>query len=176
MTDVGGTSLSTDNEGTWLSEQAWFDVPISQGTGGGMSNLFERPPWQEQLKIGGKQRLTPDIAAVADPDTGVKFVFDQAIFTGGGTSLSAPIWAGITAVLDQYLLENGGRRIGDLNPLLYEVAQGAERPAFRDVTLGGNAVDDALPGYDLVTGLGTPQVANLADDLLAVQRTWRGVR
>ena len=77
---------------------------------------------------------------------------------------------------DYSIFRDGGRRIGDLNPLLYEVAQGAERPAFRDVTLGGNAVDDALPGYDLVTGLGTPQVANLADDLLAVQRTWRGVR
>ena len=176
MTDVGGTSLSTDNEGTWLSEQSWFDVPISQGTGGGMSNLFDRPQWQDQLKIAGGQRLTPDIAAVGDPETGVKFVFNQAVFAGGGTSLSAPIWAGITAVLNQYLLENGGRLIGDLNPLLYEVAQGAQLPGFRDITLGGNAVDDALPGYDLVTGLGSPHVANLAQDLLAIQKTWQGVR
>jgi len=176
MTDVGGTSLSTDNDGTWISEQSWFDVPLSQGTGGGESNLFQRPQWQEQLNIGGERRLTPDIAAVGDPETGVKFVFKQEVIAGGGTSLSAPIWAGITAVLNQYLVENGGRLIGDLNPLLYEVAQGAQLPGFRDITLGGNAVDDALPGYDLVTGLGSPRVANLAEDLLAIQKTWKGVR
>lgn len=176
MTDVGGTGLSTDVEGTWLSEQSWFDVPISQGTGGGVSNLFDRPEWQGQLKVPGQQRLTPDISAVADPETGVKFVFNRAVFAGGGTSLAAPIWAGITAVLDQYLVENGGRLIGDFNPMLYEVAQGAQLPGFRDVTLGGNAVDDAVAGYDLVTGLGTPNVGNLAEDLLAIQRTWKGVR
>ena len=58
--------------------------------------------------------------------------------------------------MNQYLLANGGRRLGDLNPLLYRIAAGRALPAFRDVTLGGNAVDDAAPGYDLVTGLGTP--------------------
>ena len=46
MTDVGGTTLSTDGEGRWLSEQAWFDVPLSVGTGGGVSSLFDRPDWQ----------------------------------------------------------------------------------------------------------------------------------
>ena len=54
--------------------------------------------------------------------------------------------------------------------MLYEIAEGARLPAFRDITLGGNAVDDAGPGYDLVTGLGTPDVENLAQDLLDVQR------
>ena len=46
MTDVGGTTLSTDADGGWLAEQAWFDVPLSQGTGGGVSALFDRPAWQ----------------------------------------------------------------------------------------------------------------------------------
>ena len=46
MTNVGGTTLSTDADGKWLAEQAWFDVPLSQGTGGGMSSLFDLPPWQ----------------------------------------------------------------------------------------------------------------------------------
>ena len=54
--------------------------------------------------------------------------------------------------------------------MLYEIAEGARLPAFRDVTLGGNAVDLAGPGYDLVTGLGTPDTENLAKNLLAVQR------
>ena len=112
----------------------------------------------------------PDVAAVADPFTGVKIVFDQQVISGGGTSLAAPIWAGITAVMDQYLVERDGRLLGELNPLLYNVAEGARFPAFRDVVLGGNAVDNAGPGYDLVTGLGTPDVDNLVRDLLVAQR------
>ena len=49
MTDVGGTTLSTDADGSWLSEQAWFDVPLSVGTGGGVSSLFDRPDWQRAV-------------------------------------------------------------------------------------------------------------------------------
>jgi kumamolisin len=176
MTSVGGTTLSTDATGKWLAEQAWFDVPLSQGTGGGVSSLFDLPPWQDAAadqiprdrNVG--RRLTPDIAAVADPFTGVKIVLNGDVVVGGGTSQSAPIWAGLAAVMTQYLKANGGSAIGDINPLLYRIAQGAQLPAFRDVTLGGNAVDTAGPGYDLVSGLGTPSVANLARNLLTLQR------
>jgi len=172
MTDVGGTTLSTDSKGGWLAEQAWFDPPLSQGTGGGVSSLFERPDWQQDLTVtsGAGQRLTPDIAAVADPFTGVKIVFNQQVIVGGGTSLSAPVWAGMTALMNQFVLGRGGHLIGDLNPLLYRVAEGAPLPAFRDVTLGGNAVATAGPGYDLVTGLGTPDVENLAQNILVTQK------
>lgn len=173
MTDVGGTTLSTDADGRWLAEQTWFDVPLSHGTGGGVSNLFERPAWQAllDLPVPPGRRLTPDIAAVADPTTGMRIVFRQQFALGGGTSLSAPIWAGLTALMNDYLSANGGRPIGDLNPLLYEIAEGARLPAFRDITMGGNAVDNAAAGYDLVTGLGTPNVENLAANLLALQRS-----
>lgn len=177
MTDVGGTTLSTDADGGWLAEQAWFDVPLSQGTGGGVSSLFDRPDWQRGLSAPGSaeadgdgRRLTPDIAAVADPFTGVKIVLDGQVLVGGGTSQAAPLWAGIAAVLNQYLIANGGRALGDLNPKLYRIAKGAPLPAFRDVTLGGNAVATAGPGYDLVTGLGTPDVENLAKNLLVLQK------
>ncbi|MCI4674228.1 S53 family peptidase [Candidatus Mycolicibacterium alkanivorans] len=172
MTDVGGTTLSTDAKGGWLAEQSWYDLPLSQGTGGGVSALFERPKWQRNLSVttGAGQRLTPDIAAVADPFTGVKIVFNQQVIVGGGTSLSAPVWAGLTALMNQFLLDRGGHRIGDLNPLLYHIAEGAPLPAFRDVTLGGNAVAIAGPGYDLVTGLGTPDVDNLAQNILVTQK------
>ncbi len=172
MTNVGGTTLSTDADGGWLAEQAWFDAPLSQGTAGGVSALYKRPVWQSALNPsrGEGRRLAPDIAAVADPFTGVKIVFNQQMVVGGGTSLAAPIWAGITAVLDQYLVERDGRLLGELNPLLYHVAEGARYPAFRDVILGGNAVDNAGPGFDLVTGLGTPDVDGLARDLLVAQR------
>ena len=190
MTNVGGTSLSTDANSGWLGEQSWFDPALSHGTGGGVSALFERPIWQtglnvtygagrhrstdETATVGATHRLTPDIAAVADPFTGMKIVFGRQVVVGGGTSLSAPIWAGFTAIMNQYLTENGGHSLGDLNPLLYEISQGARLPAFHDVTLGGNAVDDAGPGYDLVTGLGTPDVDNLARDLLSLQKTIGG--
>ncbi len=171
MTDVGGTTLSTESNGRWLAEQAWFDVPLSVGSGGGVSNIFERPQWQRAVMpdTDPDRRLTPDIAAVADPFTGVRIIYKGTELVGGGTSQSAPIWAGMAAVMNQYLLANGGRLIGDLNPLLYRIAAGAPLPAFRDVTLGGNAVADAGPGYDLVTGLGTPDVDNLVRNLLILQ-------
>ncbi len=172
MVDVGGTTLSTDANGGWLAEQAWFDVPLSIGTGGGVSSLFDRPEWQRAVlpDQDPSRRLTPDVAAVADPFTGVRIIFKQTQVVGGGTSQSAPIWAGLAAVMNQYLVENGGRLIGDLNPALYRIAEGAPFPAFRDVTLGGNAVADAGPGYDMVTGLGTPDIDNLVRNLLILQR------
>ena len=174
MTDVGGTTLSTDAEGNWLSEQSWFDPPLSQGTGGGVSALFARPDWQAGLDIvAPPMRLTPDIAALADPFTGMQIVYQGRPAVGGGTSLSAPVWAGFAAIINQYLAANGADPIGNLNPLLYEIAEGARLPAFRDITLGGNAVDYARPGYDLTTGLGSPHVENLARNLLTLQRSGR---
>jgi kumamolisin len=172
MTNVGGTTLSTDDSGGWLAEQAWFDAPLSQGTAGGVSSLYARPAWQGAMTFspGTKQRLTPDISAVADPFTGLKIVFGQQTLVGGGTSQAAPLWAGIAAVMNQYLNEKGGRNLGHLNPLLYRVAEGSRLPAFRDVILGGNAVAYAGPGYDLVTGLGTPDVDNLVRNILVLQK------
>lgn len=173
ITNVGGTTLSTDTDGTWLAEQSWFDVPLTQGTGGGVSALFDRPAWQRNVTPVGDadhKRLTPDVSAVADPFTGVKIVLDDQLLVGGGTSQSAPLWAAMAAVMNQYLLTNGGRELGDLNPLLYRVAAGAPLPAFHDVTLGGNAVADAGPGYDMATGLGTPNVTNLVKNILVWQR------
>jgi kumamolisin len=172
MTNVGGTTLSADDDGRWISEQAWFDVPLSQGTGGGVSNLFDRPAWQEGLELaeGKGKRLTPDVAAVADPDNGVEIVFGGQWMAGGGTSMSAPIWAGLAAVMNQYLISNSGRQLGELNPALYEIARGSRLPVFRSIELGGNSVHLARPGYDLVSGLGSPRVDNLVRELLNRQR------
>ena len=170
MTSVGGTTLSTDAGGGWVDEMAWFDAPLSQGTGGGVSALYERPDWQAGVAGSGDSRLVPDVAAVADPFTGVKIVLDRQVIVGGGTSLSAPLWAGMAAVINQYLLQSGGAPLGDLNPLLYRLAEGARLPAFQDVIRGGNAVGNAGPGYDAVTGLGTPNAENLAKGLLVAQR------
>jgi kumamolisin len=174
MTNVGGTTLSTDPSGSWLSEQAWYDPPLSLGTGGGESALYDRPSWQSKVsRLGTGRRQTPDVAALADPFTGLKVVFNQQLAIGGGTSLSAPIWAGFAAIINQYLLARGGRLLGDLNPQLYLLATGTPRPAFRDVVLGGNAVSTAHAGYDQVTGLGTPDVDNLARELLVAANLLR---
>jgi kumamolisin len=100
----------------------------------------------------------------------VRIVFDGQSRIGAGTSQAAPIWAALTVLMNQYLHAHGGRTLGgDLNPLLYQVASGARLPGFRDVRLGANAVDVSSPGYDLVTGLGSPNVDSLVRDLLALQ-------
>jgi kumamolisin len=173
MTSVGGTTLSTDDQGRWLAEHAWVDSPLSQGTSGGVSALFDRPAWQERLSVHrdvDRRRLAPDVSAVADPFTGVRIIFDQQELVGAGTSQAAPIWAALTVLMNQYLRAHGGGPLGNINPLLYRVAAGANRPGFRDVSLGGNAVDIARPGYDVVTGLGSPNVDYLVRDLLDVQK------
>ena len=172
ITSVGGTTLSTDENYRWLGEQVWTDVPLTQGSGGGVSSLFDRPPWQAGVTTTNNtlRRLTPDVAAVADKDTGAVIVVGQQLAVGGGTSQAAPIWAGIAAVMNQYLTANGGRALGDLNPLLYRLAAGAARPGFHDITLGTNAVAVAGPGYDMITGLGSPDVDNLVRNILDLQR------
>lgn len=168
MTAVGGTTLSTDSHGRWLAEQSWYDIPLTQGSGGGASLNFERPEWQNVNSNAGPtdRRLVPDVAAVADPFTGVKFVFRQQVFVGGGTSQAAPVWAGLTALINQYLRTSGIEPLGDFNPLLYKIAKGAAVPGFRDITLGGNAISPGAIGYDMVTGLGSPNVDNLLKDIL----------
>jgi kumamolisin len=172
MTSVGGTTLSTDEQGGWMGERAWVDSPLSQGTSGGVSALFNRPAWQRDLSVQRdikRRRLAPDVAAVADPFTGVRIVFNQQDAVGAGTSQAAPIWAALTVLMNQYLLAHGGHPLGNINPLLYRVAAGANRPGFRDISFGGNAVDIAQPGYDVVTGLGSPNIDALVRDLLDIQ-------
>jgi kumamolisin len=172
ITSVGGTTLSTDRQGRWLEEQGWIDPPLSQGSSGGVSRLFDRPDYQRHVMADRDpdHRLVPDIAAVADPFTGVRIVFNQNHQIGGGTSQSAPIWAALTTLMNQYIIDNGGRPLGDLNPMLYQIAQGSRLPGFQDITAGGNAVDSPVQGYDLVSGLGSPNVDNLARNLLDLQR------
>lgn len=169
MTAVGGTRLSTGPNGEWVAEQAWYDVPLTQGSGGGASVLFGRPAWQTVDPAAGPtdKRLVPDIAAVGDPFTGVKFVSRQQVLVGGGTSQSAPIWAGLAAIMNERMAAAGADPLGELNPVLYKVARSSALPGFRDVRYGGNAVTPSgRQGYDTVTGLGSPNVDNLVKAIL----------
>jgi subtilase family serine protease len=89
----------------------------------------------------------------------------------GGTSCSAPQWAGLIAIADQIK----GSDLGYINPALYQIANNPAKYAadFYDVTVGNNQTNPSIPGYsastgwDAVTGLGTPNAANLLPDLIA---------
>ncbi len=173
VTATGGTELDTDANGGWISEEAWSQFATQQGTSGGPSIYVARPSWQTGPALGGvsdtTHRLTPDVSADADPTTGLKIVVNGATQQGGGTSQSAPIWAGLTVLMNQYLEANGGKALAPINPLLYKAA--ASTPsAFHDVTLGGNLPYAAGRGFDYLTGLGTPDVGVLVKALQAAQK------
>jgi kumamolisin len=176
MTSAGGTALSVTTSGDWLSEAVWADPTLTLGTGGGASTTVARPDFQQGVGEGlpaetAGYRLVPDLSADADSRTGFLIVSGGEPSQGGGTSQAAPILAGLTAVMNDYLDDNGGHAIGAINPLLYQIGTGnPEFPAFHDVTLGGNALWYATPGYDLATGWGTPNTWNLVRDILAIQK------
>jgi subtilase family serine protease len=168
------------------AEVGWIDA------GGGFSQIFARPSYQNTLPAGstpiGANRGVPDVALQASSRTGALVYISlppdgngglncggAPCSTGwydiGGTSLSTPQWAGLVAIADQ--LNGGG--LGLLNPSLYKIASNPTQYAndFYDVTVGNNQVDPSIPGYpattgwDPITGLGTPNAANLIPDLVA---------
>ncbi|HEV2236626.1 MAG TPA: S53 family peptidase [Ktedonobacterales bacterium] len=209
VTAVGGTSLAVGATNNRLFETGWGTKTDSwtgtgwattppgswqAGGGGGVSRLFTEPAWQQgvvQPAVFGAQgrtgRAVPDIAALADANTGYIVGETQTFPDGtvkydeyrlGGTSLSSPIMAGIMALADQA----HGSPHGFANPLFYSKAGSA---AFHDITNPPNTVAvvrvnfnnnvdasgglsyrlrtmnqclslQTTPGWDDVTGLGTP--------------------
>jgi kumamolisin len=177
VTGVGGTRLSVRTDSTWYAEQAWEAPAETAGGGGGVSTYFSRPSWQRAAGVGDRaydragMREVPDVSAIADPSTSGVYAIDGSYTREGGTSQAAPIWAGITALTDEYLHKNGAHRLGFANPALYALARSTQPyPPFHDVTIGGNLAYPATTGYDMATGLGTPDAWNLARDLLAYVR------
>jgi len=161
-------------------------------SGGGFSDVFSRPGYQDSLPAGstaiGAMRGVPDVGLQASAGTGALVYLSlppdgqsglscgsAPCSTGwydiGGTSLSCPQWAGLVALADQV---NGGG-LGLINPALYRIGANPARYAadFYDVTTGNNTADPTVPGYpatvgwDPVTGLGTPNAANLVPDLVS---------
>jgi kumamolisin len=153
VTAVGGTHL-TFNKGKPV-EVAWsLDKSDSRliSSGGGVSGIFKAPDYQKTL--GFKGRAVPDISADGDPNTGTLLVLNGKTYQFGGTSLSAPIMAGLTALINADRYAKGKEPLGLLNPLLYA----AKSNSFTDITSGQNGDYVAGPGYDLVTGLGSPVI------------------
>jgi hypothetical protein len=167
---VGGTFLPLDAEGDRTgAETAW------SASGGGISQVFERPSYQFGLTIGGKLhrvgRATPDIAYNADPASGVAVFHTSAFFqTGswgavGGTSASAPQIAGLIALANEQRADAGRNPLGSaIHSVLYSLGRTQPAPNFRDI-VGGSNGKPALPGFDLATGWGVPHATVLIDNL-----------
>jgi kumamolisin len=176
VTAVGGTRLSVRQDGGYYHESVWENPAVMEGGGGGLSNFYSMPPWQKgpgvQNEFSNGMRQIPDVSADADPTSGMSILSDGKPDQGGGTSQSSPMWAGFAALINQYLRKQGVKPVGFLNPALYAVAEKKKPlPAFHDVTTGTNLVYPAAAGYSLATGLGTPDVYNLALDLELYQRS-----
>jgi kumamolisin len=162
VTAVGGTSLTVNSgTGARTSETAW------SGSGGGVSAQFTRPSWQKGTGVPtGTKRCVPDVSMVADPNTGAYVYLSGAVQQYGGTSLSAPIWAGISALLNEKRANSGRAALGLLNPYLYPLIGTS---SFTDITSGSNNLNttnsggkySATTGYDQVTGVGAPNITNL---------------
>jgi subtilase family serine protease len=180
---VGAKCGNGFNPGGIYSEVAWTF------SGGGYSSIFGPQSWQSTLPAGssfsGSTRGIPDVAFQASSATGGLIYLSlppdgngsnvNAASTGwysiGGTSLSCPQWAGIVALADQL----NGKPLGYINPALYELGANPTTYAndFYDVASQNfNQEDPAVPGFqsttgwDAVTGLGTPNAANLVPDLV----------
>ena len=164
---VGGTYASMLPDGTYIEEVAWEDPLTGWAPGGGVSTYYQRPAWQTGLGVSNARsngmRQVPDVAGPADPGSGFLTVSEGEASSGGGTSASSPFWAGYTILVRQLAASEGQQGLGALGPTLYAVA--AEQPSgavFHDITRGGNLFDNATPGWDYATGLGTPRGTPLA--------------
>ncbi len=171
----GGTTLQLDSSGRVTSEVVWNDGGQGGATGGGVSDAFARPDWQQDAGVPARSggaassaggRGVPDVSAVADPQTGYQVVVDGQAGTIGGTSAVAPLWAGLVCRLAQAT----GRKLGLLQPTLYAgVSAGKSVKGFRDITEGSNGAYDAAPGWDPCTGLGVPDGPALLDVVRATR-------
>jgi hypothetical protein len=158
---VGGTSLYLGAGNTWAGESAW------SGGGGGLS-AYEGQPWFQRgvVSQSSTRRTTPDVAYDANPSTGFSIYdsygtpFGAPWLQYGGTSVATPQWAGLIAVADQGRAAAG---LGTLDgpsqtlPAIYQLPSGD----FHDITTGNSTGSPnywAGPGYDLVTGRGSPIV------------------
>ena len=166
---VGGTSLSLNADSTWKSETGW------SGSGGGKSVYELKPTYQTYVSTpSSTKRTNPDVAYDANPNTGFQVIDSQngGLYVVGGTSAGAPQWAALVAAANQSRVLAGQATLDGPSQTLYAVyaaAQSSYSTYYHDVTSGRNG-SRAGPGYDTVTGLGTPIAKNVVSALVA----WTG--
>jgi hypothetical protein len=163
---AGGTTLLLKADNSTQSENAW------SGSGGGTSAYEPEPAYQEGVQSTG-MRTIPDVAWDADPNTGVAVYdsYDDTDGSGpwldiGGTSVASPSWAGLIAIANQGRVIEGASSLDGPTqtlPALYA----APSADFNDITSGSNGAFSAGPGYDEVTGLGSPKANLLIPTLVA---------
>jgi len=169
---VGGTTIGSVS-GSTFAEWVWNDN--WGATGGGVSDYFPRPYYQVDagvpvsLNDGHTGRAVPDVAANASPNSGYPIALGGGgSFIGNGTSASAPLWAGLIAVLNAALDQN----VGFVNPVLYAIGPSGFRdivaePGDTDNGFNGVAGYPATVGWDACTGWGSPSGVAL---LMSLQR------
>jgi hypothetical protein len=158
---VGGTSLTIVSSASGVysygSEKSW------SGSGGGYSQFEKEPTWQYAVQSTGR-RSSPDVSYDANPSTGFA-VYDTYGYRGwyvvGGTSAGAPQWAGLIAIVNQVRASNSLASMSNTLSNLYSLYSQQYSTDFRDITSGTAGRNGAGKGYDLVTGLGSPQVQNI---------------
>jgi pseudomonalisin len=179
---VGGTVLYTKDNGTGSGTTYKPGAPAVRSAeyawtfgGGGASLYTPAPAWQKTVSGIVQPCVTaptstcrgvPDVAAQSGDvlTNGYSVVGAGGFTAGGGTSLSSPLWMGMWARVQGA----AGHNLGFAAPLLYRAAStpAGYAASFTDVTLGGNGLHVATPGWDYTTGLGTPRVAGLISTLL----------
>ncbi len=194
-TAVGGTNLNAI--GPPPSETGWEQLYWG-ASGGGISRFWQMPTWQLYSGVpgvlnsyssgtpcddpSGYCREVPDVSADGSTETGYATFYEGGWSAWGGTSTAAPDWAALAALADSSANPYPGcsTPFGFLNPLLYEIAAGDNHAdAFNDITIGDNSgyfegtspygPYPATPGYDMVTGLGTPIAADGSQQGLVAQ-------
>jgi kumamolisin len=171
----GGTRL--DATGTTInSEVVWNEGTQGGAGGGGVSEVFDLPPWQANANVplsinpGNHQgRGVPDLAGDADAATGYQIFVGGQPLVIGGTSAVAPLIAGLVALMNESL----GQGVGYLNPVLYGLVA-ATPGTLHPITQGNNDIDGSLggeypagPGWNACTGLGSPDGAAVLAALTA---------
>jgi subtilase family serine protease len=183
VTSVGGTTLFLGPGSQWAYEEVWNELGSGGGaTGGGVSSYWPLPAYQEpsgwETGNGGSatNRNLPDVAAVGDPVTGVavySFINDGWLVVGG-TSVSAPIWAGYISQLNSATQTVGQGRVGFFNPTAYYFAE-FNIGLFTDITNGSNGYppyNNGVAGYyagilyDNCSGWGSMPGLSLAEYIL----------
>jgi subtilase family serine protease len=174
ITIVGGTTLTTSGPGgTWVSETTW-NIGGGIASAGGYDSTIPLPVWQQGISMSANHGSTsarniPDVSMVAD---NIFIVADNGQSENiRGTSAGAPLWAGMTALINQQAASMGHSSIGFINPSVYLLAKGPNYTSyFHDITTGNNANSSnvtffAVAGFDLCTGWGTPLSQNLLNAL-----------
>lgn len=182
VTGVGGTSLTSVAPAP--SQSVWNN---SYGAGGGgISALWKMPSYQSGAKSSLSVvnpassgapcasattlcREVPDVSADADPNTGYAIYYSGAWYSFGGTSAAAPTWAALTVLADASSA-CAGTDVGFANPAIYAAAASSYGARFADITSGSNGVASAGGfsaglGYDMASGLGSPNASALAAPL-----------